>query len=105
MAKEYVALRNGCYYVVGGRVSLDSVVYAYLNGESADGILESYPALNEEQVHGMLAFYLANRAEVDKYLADARVRYEELRQKSRLERPEFYARRAAARDRARASRA
>jgi hypothetical protein len=33
-------------------------------------MVESYPALSLEQVHGALAFYLANRAEVDAYLAE-----------------------------------
>ena len=35
---EYVEQRNGGYYVAGIRVSLDSVVYAYLRGESNIGI-------------------------------------------------------------------
>jgi hypothetical protein len=34
-------------------------------------MVESYPALTLEQVHGALAFYLANQGEVDAYLAEA----------------------------------
>jgi hypothetical protein len=37
---EYVEQRNGGYYVAGTRVSLDSVVYAWLRGESSIGIVE-----------------------------------------------------------------
>jgi hypothetical protein len=33
-------------------------------------MVESYPALTLEQVHGALAFYLANQNEVDAYLAE-----------------------------------
>jgi hypothetical protein len=33
MAKEYVEQRNGGYYILGTRVSLDSVVYAFLRGD------------------------------------------------------------------------
>ena len=50
MPGEYVEQRNGGYYVQGTRVSLDSVVYAFLRGESSDGIAESFPALRLEQV-------------------------------------------------------
>lgn len=36
MAREYVEQRHGGYYVQSTRVSLDSVVYAFLRGESGD---------------------------------------------------------------------
>jgi hypothetical protein len=34
MAKEYVEYRNGGYWIANTRVSLDSVVYAFLDGLS-----------------------------------------------------------------------
>ena len=37
---------------------------------SAESMVESYSALSLELVHGALAFYLANKEEVDAYLAD-----------------------------------
>jgi uncharacterized protein (DUF433 family) len=61
MAKEYVETRDGGYFIKGSRVSLDSAVYAFLRGESPEGIAESFPALGLEQIFGGLAFYLANR--------------------------------------------
>ncbi len=45
--------------------SLGSVVYAFLRGESPDGIVESFPALSLEQVYGAIAFYLDQREAVD----------------------------------------
>ena len=45
---EYVEQRNASYYVTGTRVSLDSIVYAFLRGESAESISESFPALSLE---------------------------------------------------------
>jgi hypothetical protein len=51
-------------------VSLDSLVYLYREGLSAESIVESYPALTLEQVHGALAFYLGNQKEIDTYLAE-----------------------------------
>ena len=70
MQKEYVSKVEGAYRVGGTRVSLDSLVYLFREGVSAEGMVESYPALTLEEVHGSLAFYLANMKEVDAYLAD-----------------------------------
>ena len=70
MAKEYVQERGGGYFIEGTRVSLDSVIYAFLRGESPEGIAESFPALTLEQVFGALTFYLANRASLDQYLRE-----------------------------------
>ena len=69
MSKDYVTKVEGAYRVAGTRVSLDSLVYLYREGISAEGMVESYPALTLEQVHGALAYYLANQGEMDVYLA------------------------------------
>src|SRR5271167_1820035 len=71
MSKDYITNVEGAYRVAGTRVSLDSLVYLYREGISAEGMVDSYPALTLEQVHGALAYYLANQAEVDAYLARA----------------------------------
>jgi uncharacterized protein (DUF433 family) len=94
---EYVEQRNGGYYVAGTRVSLDSVVYAYLRGESPEGIVYSFPALNLQQVFGSLTFYLENRNTIDEYLTRQKAEFERLREEARRERPEFYAKFDAAR--------
>jgi uncharacterized protein (DUF433 family) len=49
-------------------VSLDSVVIAFQEGHSAETIQQLYPALSLEEVYGAIAYYLANRGEVDRYL-------------------------------------
>lgn len=69
MEREYVKKVDEVYLIGGSRVSLDSLVYLFREGVSAEGVVESYPALTLEQVHGALAFYLANQDEVDRYLA------------------------------------
>jgi uncharacterized protein (DUF433 family) len=70
MAREYVSKIGGVYLVGNSRVSLDSLVYLFREGMSAEGMVESYPALTLEEVHGALAFYLANQDEVGRYLAE-----------------------------------
>jgi hypothetical protein len=37
-------------------VSLDSIVYAFLSGQSAGSIAQSFPVLRLEQVYGAIAF-------------------------------------------------
>ena len=99
MLNDYVEQRNGGYYVASTRVSLDSVVYAYLRGESPEGIAESFPALSLEQIFGALAYYAANREIVDCYLRAGRTEFEELRERWRQDHPALYQRLAEARHR------
>ena len=96
MTKKYVEQRNGGYYVAGTRVSLDSVVCSFLRGESPEGIAESFPALNLEQIYGAIAFYLANRQAVDAYLEAEQVEFLRLREEARRKYPELYAKLEAA---------
>jgi len=88
---EYVEQRNGGYYVAGTRVSLDSVVYAFRRGESAQEIAENFQALTVGQIEGAIAFYLANREMVDAYLVRQKQEFERMRQEARAKDPEFYA--------------
>jgi uncharacterized protein (DUF433 family) len=99
MTKEYIEQRNGVYYIADTRVSLDSVVYAFLRGESPEGIAESFPALVLEQIFGALTFYMANRELVDRYLGEGQREFEALRQQARREQPALYAKLAEARRR------
>jgi uncharacterized protein (DUF433 family) len=100
LAKDYVEERSGGYYVAGTRVSLDSVVYGFLRGESPEAIAESFPALTLEQVLGALAFYLGNRADIDHYLRDGKEEFERLRERVQQKNPVLYSRLRDARQRA-----
>jgi uncharacterized protein (DUF433 family) len=57
VSREYVETRDGGYYVTGSRVSLDSIVYAFLNGQTAEAIGQAFPVLTLEQVYGALTFW------------------------------------------------
>src|SRR5437764_507795 len=70
MHKEYVKNIEGVYRVGDTRVSLDSLVYLFREGMSVESMVESYPALTLEGVHGALAYYLANQDEINAYLAE-----------------------------------
>jgi len=94
---EYVEQRNGGYYVAGTRVSLDSVVIAWLRGESPLGIVESFPSLSLNQVNGAIAYYEAHREAIDAYLAQEKIEFERMREEARAKDPAFYAKMEAAR--------
>jgi uncharacterized protein (DUF433 family) len=65
--KQYVEQRDKGYWIEGTRISLDSIVYSFLNGESPESIAQNFPLLSLEQVYGAIAFYLANREMIDVY--------------------------------------
>ena len=90
MAKEYVEKRNGGYYIAGSRVSLDSIVYEFLRGSSAEAIQQAYSTTKLEEVYGAITFYLANRVEIDEYLAQGELEYEKLRLEGREKNPLLY---------------
>ena len=77
MHSEYIEQRNGCYYVAGTRISLDSVVYAFNRGESPKQILEGYPFVGSlARVYGAIAFYLDHKADIDKFLEESAGEFE-----------------------------
>ena len=90
MDTTYVEQRDNVYMVSGTRVSLDSVVRAFLAGDSAETIAQAFPVLSLEQVYGAIAFYLAHRDEVDRYLSSRADEFEAGRQASRESDPMFY---------------
>lgn len=97
MEPDYVTWNEGAWQISGTRVSLDSVVYAFLRGESPDGIAESFPALTLEQICGALAFYLRRRGEIDSYLRAGRAEFDRQREAARKAHPALSAKIEAAR--------
>lgn len=99
MNSTCVEKRDNGYWVGSTRVSLDSIVYAFLNGQSAESIAQSFPVLTVEQVYGTITDYLAHREEIGRYLAAQREDYATQRQAARAADPMFYLKIAAARER------
>jgi uncharacterized protein (DUF433 family) len=76
--KEYIEKRENGYWIQETRISLDSVIYAFLNGESPETITQNFPLLSLEQVYGAIAFYLANQEMIDTYLAEGQIEFEQI---------------------------
>jgi uncharacterized protein (DUF433 family) len=97
MNKQYIKVIDSVYRLAGTRISLDSIVYAFWRGQTAESIAQSFPTLTLEQVYGALTFYLANRTKVDAYLKQAEAAFEERRKVAREQDPMFYQKLADAR--------
>jgi uncharacterized protein (DUF433 family) len=89
---SYVSKQKGAYRIKGTRVSLDSVVYAFRDGQSPESIQISFPALTLEQIYGAITFYLGHRKAIDAYLKEGEAKYEAMRKASREKNPELYER-------------
>ena len=76
MHSEYIEQRHGGYYLAGTRISLDSIVYSFNEGQSPEAIQDDFPTLRRSQIYGAIAFYLDHQPEIDQYLADARHQFE-----------------------------
>jgi uncharacterized protein (DUF433 family) len=99
MNKQYVENIESVYRLTNTRVSLDSIVYAFWRGQTAESIAQSFPVLTLERVYGALTFYLANKSEIDAYLKTAETGFEATRQAAREQDPMFYQKLADARRR------
>lgn len=88
--KQYIEQRNEGYWIQGTRVSLDSIVYSFLNGDAPEIIAQNFPLLSLEQVYGAIAFYLANREAIDNYSKQGEMEFEKLQQLTRAKNPLLY---------------
>jgi len=82
MTKNYIEKRDNTYFIKDTRISLDSVIYAFLNGVSPEGIAQSFPLLTLEQIYGAITYYLGNKIEIDSYLEEGEVLFKQQREGS-----------------------
>jgi uncharacterized protein (DUF433 family) len=73
---------NGVVHIQGTRVTLDTVVIAFLEGATAEEILEQYPSLQLSDIYIVIGYYLRHKTEVDAYLLERQRRASELRQEA-----------------------
>jgi uncharacterized protein (DUF433 family) len=60
---------HGTIRVRGSRVTLDTIVTAFLGGATAEEMAQKFPAVALEDIYQIIAHYLNHTAEVDAYLA------------------------------------
>jgi len=61
---------EGSLRVGGTRVTLDCVIQAFADGATPEEICQDFPSLSLAQVYSVLAFYLAHKEELDRYLKE-----------------------------------
>jgi uncharacterized protein (DUF433 family) len=71
----------GTIRVAGMRVTLDSVIASYKNGDSPEQIAENFPGLELADIYAVLAYYLRHQAEVETYLQEQKALAAEVRKK------------------------
>ncbi len=83
VTKEYVEQRDGAFYIVGTRISLDSIVEGFRRGESPETICHNFPLLHLEEVYGAIAYHLANQEAIDSYLLHQDAKWAEERRNAK----------------------
>ncbi|MBI5666601.1 MAG: DUF433 domain-containing protein [Chloroflexi bacterium] len=73
---------NGVIRVGKTRVPVETVVYTFNRGATAEEIVQQCPALALSDVYLVIGYYLQNRAEVDAYIQEQRQEAEQIRQKN-----------------------
>ena len=63
----------------GTRITVERVATLYRQGQNAEDIAQTYPHLSLGQVYAALAYYHANRDEIDSALAAADAEYDALK--------------------------
>jgi uncharacterized protein (DUF433 family) len=70
---------GGLIRINGTRITVHRIASLYRQGQNAEDIAQTYPHLSLSQVYAALAYYHANRAEVESELAVADALYDELK--------------------------
>ena len=60
--------KDGVARVSGTRVTLDTLVRAFIRGATAEEIAQQYPSVALSDVYATISYYLQNREDVEKYL-------------------------------------
>jgi uncharacterized protein (DUF433 family) len=78
---------SGMIRINGTRVTLQTLVYAFRQGDSPEQIVESYPVLRLADVYTVIAYYLNRRDEVDAYVREQEKLADAIRQENELRFP------------------
>ena len=71
---------EGVARVGGTRVSIDTVIYAFQQGATAEEIAQQYPVLNLADIYSTITYYLRHKDEIDNYLKSRQGQTEQMRQ-------------------------
>lgn len=64
--------RDDVICISGTRVTLDTIVEAFLEGATAEEIAQQYPTLSLPDIYSVIGYYLNQKTEVNTYLQQRR---------------------------------
>ncbi len=73
---------DGVIRVSKTRVTLDTVVFAFKGGATAEEIAQQYPTIPLADVYYVIGYYLRKRDEVESYLAKRKTEAEKLQREN-----------------------
>ena len=76
---------RGAIRVIGSRITLDTLIDSFKQGDRPEDIQDSFPSLSLDQIKGVIAWYLHHTAEAEEYLEKGEAEAEELRKKIQSE--------------------
>lgn len=71
----------------GHRIGIETILFHYLDGMTAEEIALRYPTLSMEQVYATITYYWRNQAQVDAYLQAAEEHETRMRREQELNPP------------------
>lgn len=71
---------HGAIRVSGTRVTLDTLIAFYRQGETPEDLHEGFPTVPLADIYAVIAYYLAHEAEIDDYLKRREEEAERIRQ-------------------------
>lgn len=75
---------EGTIRIAESRVSLESVIYHYKLGASAEQIVQKFPALDLADVYAAITYYLNHEATVEEYLRQQEAKGDEIQKENRV---------------------
>jgi uncharacterized protein (DUF433 family) len=79
---------QGTLLVEGTRIPLDTIVYAFRRGDTAEEIVEQYDGLRLADVYTLISYYLNNQEEIDNYIQRREAEAAQLRQRLEQQLPQ-----------------
>jgi uncharacterized protein (DUF433 family) len=80
-------LPDGTLRVTGTRISLELIVESFLDGETAEGIVESFDSLKLADVYTVIGYYLNHTEEVKTYLRKQEADVDEIQRQIEANQP------------------
>ena len=69
---------RGAIRVIGSRITLDTLVGRFKQGDTPEDLHDGFPSLSLAQINGVIAWYLNHTAVADEYIAKGDAEAEEM---------------------------